>query len=175
MPSRQQFSSMWARILEEFSDSPAQTQVVRYLLENGFGVNTAGRVICNDVEIPATHLAKVIGIDRRVVDATAKHILNLPHIAEIFLNLRVTPDLSGLVEHLGLSMIVLYPKDATEGGIVGSAVRVLTDHDVTIRQIFVTDPVLSEDPRLVIITEGPIPAVVYEEMRGLPQTRRLII
>ena len=34
---------------------------------------------------------------------------------------------------------------------------------------------LAEDPRLVIITEGPIPAVVYEEMRGLPQTRKLII
>ena len=124
---------MWARILEEFSDSPAQTQVVRYLLENGFGINPAGRVVCNDVEIPATHLAKAIGIDRRVVDSTAKHILTLPHIAEIFLNLRVTPDLSGLAEHLGLSMIILYPKDAAEGGIVGAAVRVLTNHNITIR------------------------------------------
>ncbi|PKL60165.1 MAG: regulator of amino acid metabolism, contains ACT domain protein, partial [Methanomicrobiales archaeon HGW-Methanomicrobiales-4] len=44
-----------------------------------------------------------------------------------------------------------------------------------IRQVFVTDPHLSEEPRLVIITESRIPASVIEDLRALPVVRRLIL
>ncbi len=166
---------MWADILQKFSDSPSQALVVRFLLENGFGVNKSGRVMCNGIELPATHVSKAIGTDRRVIDATTRHILAMPEICDIFLNLRVTPDLSRVAESLNLAVITVFPKDAGEKGIVGSAVKVLSDHDLSIRQIFVTDPLLSEDPKLVIIIDGEIPPVVYEELRSLPQVRQLII
>jgi len=166
---------MWADILRKFSDSPSQALVVRFLLENGFSINKSGRVMCNGIELPATHISKAIGTDRRVIDATARRILAMPEICDIFLNLRVTPDLSRVAESLNLAVITVLPKDAGEKGIVGSAVKVLTDHDLSIRQIFVTDPLLSEDPKLVIIIDGEIPPVVYEELRSLPQVRQLII
>ena len=38
---------MWADISREFADSPSQTRVVRFLLENGFGINEEGRIVCN--------------------------------------------------------------------------------------------------------------------------------
>jgi len=166
---------MWADILRKFSDSPSQALVVRFLLENGFSINKSGRVMCNGIELPATHISKAIGTDRRVIDATARRILKMPDISDIFLNLRVTPDLSRVAESLNLAVITVLPKDAGEKGIVGSAVKVLTDHNLSIRQIFVTDPLLSEDPKLVIIIDGEIPPVVYEELRSLPQVRQLII
>jgi len=166
---------MWADILRKFSDSPSQALVVRFLLENGFSINKSGRVMCNGIELPATHISKAIGTDRRVIDATARRILAMPEISDIFLNLRVTPDLSRVAESLNLAVITVLPKDAGEKGIVGSAVKVLTDHDLSIRQIFVTDPLLSEDPKLVIIIDGEIPPVVYEELKSLPQVRQLII
>jgi predicted regulator of amino acid metabolism with ACT domain len=166
---------MWAEILTEFADSPSQSRVVKFLLENGFGVNEQGRVVCNDIEIPATHVAKAIGTDRRVVDATAQRILAVPLLRNVFLNLRVTPDLSGVAASLNLVVITVLPQDAQEKGIVGAAVKVLTDHDISIRQIFVTDPLLSEEPRLVIIVDETIPAVVYEELKNLAQVRQLII
>ncbi|MBP2132586.1 putative regulator of amino acid metabolism with ACT domain [Methanomicrobium sp. W14] len=166
---------MWASILSEFSDSPSQTLIVKYLLENGFGVNETGRIICNGIEIPATHIGRITKTDRRVVDATAKRILSTPSIREIFLNLRATPDLSNVAEHLDLSVITIYPKDAGQKGIVGAAVEVLTKYDLSIRQIFVTDSQLSEDPRLVIIVEKNPPSSVYEELKKLPQVRQIII
>ncbi len=166
---------MWEEILREFADSPSQSRVVRFLLENGFGVNADARIVCNGVEIPATHIAKATGTDRRVVDATARRILQSPRFAEIFLNLRVTPDLSLVAQTLGVSVITVLVRDAREKGIVGAAVRVLTDHDLTIRQIFVTDPLLSEAPKLVIIVNEKPPASVYEELRALPQVSQLII
>jgi hypothetical protein len=67
------------------------------------------------------------------------------------------------------------PKDANERGIVSAALRVLSNHSLAIRQIFVTDPQLSEDPKLVIIVEEPLPAGVANEIRALPQVRQVIL
>src|SRR5512137_1543507 len=136
---------MWSDIIHEFSDSPSQSRVVRFLLENGFGVTEDGRISCNGIEMPATAVAKAIGSDRRVVDSTARRILDRPMLREIFLNMRATPDLSRVAETLGYTVIIVLPRDANEKGIVGAAVRVLTEHNLSIRQIFVTDPQLSEE------------------------------
>ncbi len=166
---------MWSDIIHEFADSPAQSKVVRFLLENGFGISREGRVVCNTIEIPATQVAKAIGSDRRVVDATAHRILNIPVLRDIFLQMRATPDLSMVAESLGLSVITVLPRNASERGIVGAAVRVLSAHNLSIRQIFVTDPQLSEEPKLVIIIEDLLPPGVIEEIRSLPQVRKVII
>jgi predicted regulator of amino acid metabolism with ACT domain len=166
---------MWSDIIHEFSDSPSQSKVVRFLLENGFGINNDGRVTCNGIEIPATQIAKAIGSDRRVVDATAQRILTIPSLREIFIRMRATPDLSNVAESLGLTVITVLPKNASERGIVGAAVRVLSGHNLSIRQIFVTDPQFSEEPKLVIIVDELLPHGVIEEIRALPQVKKVII
>ena len=102
---------MWASILKIFSDSPSQTKVVKFLLENGFGINESGKIICNGIEIPATHLGKATGTDRRVVDATAKRILETSLVREIFLNMRATPDITEIADKLNFAVITIYPKD----------------------------------------------------------------
>jgi hypothetical protein len=149
--------------------------VVRFLLENGFGVTEDGRISCNGIEVPATAVAKAIGSDRRVVDATAHRILERPFLRDIFLNMRATPDLSKVAESLGFAVITVLPKNASERGIVGAVVHVLATHDVAIRQIFVTDPEFSEEPRLVIIVEESMPVGVIEQIRALPQVKQVII
>jgi predicted regulator of amino acid metabolism with ACT domain len=166
---------MWSDIIHEFADSPSQSKVVRFLLENGFGINIDGRVTCNGIEVPATQIAKAISSDRRVVDATAHRILTIPSLREIFIRMRATPDLSNVAESLGLTVITVIPKNASERGIVGAAVRVLSGHNLSIRQIFVTDPQFSEEPKLVIIVDELLPHGVIEEIRALPQVKKVII
>lgn len=166
---------MWSDIINEFADSPSQSRVVRFLLENGFGVTVDGRISCNGIEIPATAVAKAIGSDRRVVDSTARRILERPILKDIFLNMRATPDLSRVAESLGFTVITVLPKNANERGIVGAAVRVLSDRLLSIRQIFVTDAQFSEEPKLVIIIEEPLPIGVIDQIRALPQVKQVII
>lgn len=166
---------MWDAILNEFVDSPSQSRVARFMLENGFGVSPQGKVTCNGIDLPATHVARATGTDRRVVDATAQRILSIPILRDVFSSLRVTPDLSRVAEQLGLVVVTILPKNAHEKGIIGAAVKVVTDNDLAIRQIFVTDPYFAEDPRLVIIIDGLVPPQVYEELRSLPQVRQLVI
>jgi hypothetical protein len=165
---------MWSAILSCFSDSPSQTRVVRFLLENGFGVNTEGRICCNTIPVASTQIGQQVGVDRRVVDSTAKRILNSQY-RDIFLAMRATPDLSLIADKLSLSVITILPDDARKPGIVDACIHVLSSHNIGIRQVFVTDPHLSEEPRLVIITEGRVPASVIEDLRSLPVVRRLIL
>jgi hypothetical protein len=89
--------------------------------------------------------------------------------------MRAAPDLSRVAEHLDLSVMTILPKDASEKGIVSAAVKVIAEAGVTIRQIYVTDPQLSEEPRLVVIVDGEFPASVIEGLRHLPQVRRIIL
>ncbi len=166
---------MWALISQEFSDSPSQGKVAKFLLDNGFGINAEGKIVCNGIEIPATQIARAIGSDRRVVDATARRILRKQPLRDVFTHMRATPDLSMVAEELGLSVITVLPRNAQEKGIVGAAVHVLTAHDLSIRQIFVTDPYFAEDPKLVVILDGKLPAGIAEELKGLPQVRQVII
>ncbi len=165
---------MWSAILSGFSDSPSQGRVVRFLLENGFGVNEEGRICCNSIPIASTQIGQQVGVDRRVVDTTAKRILDSRY-RDIFLSMRATPDLTLIADKLSLSVITILPDDATKPGIVDACIHVLSSHGIAIRQLFVTDPHLSEDPRLVIITESVIPAQVIEDLRALPFVRRLIL
>jgi predicted regulator of amino acid metabolism with ACT domain len=161
--------------MKEFADSPAQARVAKFLLENGFGVNDEGKVVANGVEIPATHISAAIGADRRVVDATARRILSVEALAQVFRNLRATPDLSRVAEALGLSAFTVLPRNAQEKGIVSAVVRVVSRRSLRIRQIFVTDPYFAEEPKLVVILDGKIPRGLLEEIRDLPQVRQVII
>ncbi len=166
---------MWSDIIHEFSDSPSQSRVVRFLLENGLGVNGDARITVNGIEIPATQVAKAIGADRRVVDTTARRILERPLLREIFTNMRATPDLSRVAESLGLSVITVLPRNASEKGIVNAALQVMASYNLPIRQIFVTDPHMSEEPKLVIIVDEALPDGVVEKIRALSQVRQVII
>ena len=166
---------MWSLIMKEFADSPAQARVAKFLLENGFGVNPEGKVVANGVEIPATHVAEAIGADRRVVDATARRILDVPALSMVFLNMRSTPDLSRVAETLGLSAFTVIPRNAQEKGIVSAVLRVVQRHNLSLRQIFVTDPYFAEEPKLVVIIDGEVPRGLFAEIRALPQVKQVII
>ncbi|RQD84474.1 MAG: regulator of amino acid metabolism, contains ACT domain protein [Methanocalculus sp. MSAO_Arc2] len=166
---------MWSAVIDAFSESPSQLRVVRFLLDNGFGVNASGRITANGIEMPATQVARAIGVDRRVVDATARSILNNESLRQVFCNIRVTPDLSQVAEALGLAIITLIPKNAADKHIVASAVNILAGYDLSIRQLFVTDPIYSEEPKLVMIIDGPLPHGVAEDLRELPHVKRIIL
>ena len=166
---------MWQRILELFADSPSQQKVVRFLLENGFGISGEGKVMVNDIEITASALSRAVKVDRRVIDTTIKRIQSIPEIEPVFSRLRVTPDFTDVAKHLGLSVITILPKNAGDKNIVSSAVSVLAGYDLPLRQIFVPDPYAVENPRLVIIIDGQLPAEALQKLKSLPAVDSIIL
>ncbi len=166
---------MWQRILADFADSPAQQKVIRFLLENGFGIAPSGKAVVNGVEITASALSRATATDRRVVESTLKHTWENEELRSVFANLRVTPDFTNVAKDLGLSVITIIPKNAEDKNIVASAVDVLSSYNLTLRQIFVTDPYAAEIPKLVIIIDGRLPGAALEDLHNLPAVKSILL
>jgi len=166
---------MWHKILELFADSPSQQKVVRFLLENGFGISQEGKVVANDVEITTAALSRAVKVDRRVVDATVRRIMEFEELEPVFTRLRVTPDFTNVAKHLGLSVVTIIPKHAGDKNLVAKIVAILAEYNVTLRQIFVTDPYTAEEPRLVVIIDGKLPAAAIQQLSELDFVKSLLL
>ncbi|MFB6202136.1 MAG: amino acid-binding protein [Halorhabdus sp.] len=155
-------------IMEKFEDSPSQQRVIRLLLERGFSVNDDGRVVSGGIEIPNTGIAREVDVDRRVVDATTDAILSDSQLRRIFGNISAIPSLMDLAPVLDLSAMTIAVRAAEESGIVATVTDILAEHDISIRQVMTDDPEFTDQPRLYVITDDPVPGRVINEIRDLP-------
>jgi hypothetical protein len=164
---------MFDEIMERFENSPSQQAVVRLLLERGFSVNDEGRVVSGGIEIPNTGIAREIGVDRRVVDATTDAILDDPELRRIFQNISAIPSLRDLAPVLDLTVLTVYVEDAEASGIVAAVTGALADAGVSIRQTVSEDPEFTDEPRLSVITDADLPGDLINEIRALPFVRKI--
>ena len=164
---------MFDEIMGKFEDSPSQQAVIRLLLERGFSVNDDGRVVSGGIEIPNTGIAREIDVDRRVVDATTTAILEDDELRRIFQNISSIPSLMDLAPVLDLSVLTIEPNDAERPGIVAEVTGLLADRGISIRQTVSEDPEFTDDPRLYVVTDDPIPGDLLNALSALDFVRRL--
>ncbi|MFC7008988.1 amino acid-binding protein [Halalkalicoccus salilacus] len=164
---------MFDEIMGKFEGSPSQQAVIRLLLERGFSVNDEGRVVSGGIEIPNTGIAREIGVDRRVVDSTTDAILEDEELRRIFQNISQIPSLMDLAPVLDLSTLTVAVTDAGREGIVAAVTGLLAENGISIRQTVSEDPEFTDEPRLYIVTDEPIPGDVLNELRELEFVRTL--
>lgn len=164
---------MFDEIMGKFEGSPSQQAVIRLLLERGFSVNDGGRVVSGGIEIPNTGIAREIGVDRRVVDSTTNAILDDPELTRIFQNISAIPSLMDLAPVLDLTVLTVEVEDADEPGIVGKVTTMLAEAGISIRQTISEDPEFTDDPKLYIVTDDPIPGDLLVDIRNLPFVRKV--
>jgi predicted regulator of amino acid metabolism with ACT domain len=162
---------MFDEILGKFEGSPGQQSVVRLLLERGFSVSDEGRVVSGGIEIPDTQIAREVGVDRRVVDATTAAILEDDELRPIFQNISQIPSLMDLAPVLDLTVLRIYVHDADESGIVAEVTRRLADRGISIRQTASEAPEFTDEPTLILVTDAEIPGDVLTELADLPFVR----
>jgi predicted regulator of amino acid metabolism with ACT domain len=162
---------MWQALLQKFEKYPAQAKVLKLLFERGFQVSTEGKVSSGSIEIAHTQLAKEVGVDRRVVDATTKTIVSDELLSTIFKNVHSIPFLRDVAPALGLGVIIIIPEDASHVGILAEVAGLIAQHKVSIRQAVSDDPYLTDNPRLTIITDQKIPGELVDEILNLPSVK----
>ena len=168
-------AAMFETIMEKFEGSPGQQAVVRLLLERGFSVNEDGRVVSGSIEIPNTQVAAEAGVDRRVVDTTTDAVLADPELERIFRNISQIPSLMDLAPVLDLTVLTVEVHDADEPGIVAQVTTMLAERGISIRQTVSDDPEFTDDPKLYIITDDPLPGDLLTELSDLPFVHRISI
>jgi predicted regulator of amino acid metabolism with ACT domain len=164
---------MFDEIMEKFEGSPSQQAVIRLLLERGFSVNEAGRVVSGGIEIPFTEIAREIDVDRRVVDSTTDAIRDDPELQRIFANIGAIPSLRDLAPVLDLTVLTVEVAAADESGIVATVTDRIAEADISIRQVISEDPEFTDEPKLYIITDESIPGDVLVSIRELSFVRRV--
>ncbi|MFB6177354.1 MAG: amino acid-binding protein [Halobaculum sp.] len=159
---------MFDEIMEKFEGSPGQQAVIRLLLERGFSVNDDGRVVSGGIEIPNTGIAREVGVDRRVVDATTDAVLEDDSLRRIFRNITSIPSLMDLAPVLGLTVLTVEVGDPERAGIVAEITTMLAERDVPLRQVLSDDPEFADEPKLYLITDEEVPGDLLVEIRDLP-------
>lgn len=166
---------MFDEIMEKFENSPSQQAVIRLLLERGFSVNDDGRVVSGGIEIPNTGIAREIGVDRRVVDATTNAVLEDEELRRIFQNISAVPSLKDLAPVLDLTVLTVYVIDADAPGIVASVTNIISEQEISIRQTLSEDPEFTDEPTLSIITDADLPGDLINDIRTLSFVRKIEI
>jgi predicted regulator of amino acid metabolism with ACT domain len=164
---------MFDEIMQKFEDSPSQQAVIRLLLERGFSVNDDGRVVSGGIEIPNTGIAREIDVDRRVVDATTDAILEDEELRRIFQNISAIPSLMDLAPVLDLTVLTVRVTDADQPGIVAEVTGRIADAAISIRQTISEDPEFTDEPKLYIVTDGPLPGDLINDIREMPFVRKI--
>lgn len=148
---------MWDRIANYFEKYPSQAKVARYLLRYGLRIEK-DHVYCGDVQIADSSLARAAGVDRRVVKSTIETIKGDPTLLKFFSQLLPTNHLKNAASAMGWAAIEIVPTNAHEPGIISSVAEILSRSNISIRQAIVDDPMTSEEPKLFIVTESPVPS-----------------
>lgn len=169
------YNSLWSHVQKVFKDYPAQISVAKVLFKHGMRVGEDGAVLCGNIRVPAVQIAKEAGVDRRVVDATTKRILEDKELSKIFQNLESFAYFKNLAQTLGLGVIEVLPEDATKPGILRDVAKIIADAGITIRQTVADDPFFAAQPKLTVVTDKPLPGAVIEALRKAPGVQSIII
>ena len=166
---------MWQEILDKFKRFPAQEKVIRLILQRGFQINDASRVVSGRIEIPHVQIARELDVDRRVVDTTAQAIRDDENLWKIFKNVRSMTFLGDVAPILGLGVIEITPVNAAKTGLLGDVASAVANSGLSIRQAVSDDPYFVESPKLTLITEGKIPGDLVRRLMEIEGVKRVTV
>ena len=167
--------SLWNKIKKFFERSPSKLKVAKLIVETGLRIGENGKIYCGEIEVPATKIAAAVGADRRVVKETAEAILKADDLREIFTNLKPAgPLLRDVAKYLHYGVVEIRAKPEAPG-IIAEASTLISNYGISIRQILAEDAEIYPDPKLILITERPIPGELLPKLLKIPTVRQVTI
>jgi len=143
-------------VKDGFTGFPSQEKVAMLLLRNGIRVEK-GTAYCNDIEQSDAAIARVAGVDRRVVRSTLDKISSTPELDRIFSKLQSMLLLANVAPEIDCTTLEIIPTDATMPGILAGVMDIIYRGGLSVRQAVVEDPGIRIDSHLIIVVDGQIP------------------
>lgn len=166
---------MWNKTKHFFKDSPAKLKVAKLIVETGLRIGDEGKIYCGEIEVPATKIAIAAGVDRRVIKETAEDILKTEDLRGIFMNLKPAgPLLRDVAQYLGYGVIEIKAKPEAPG-IIAEVTVLIAKEGISIRQILAEDAEIYPDPKLILITDRPIPGELLPKLLKISTVKQVTI
>jgi len=157
-----------------FSRKKGQRRVAEFMLSNAIRVSEDDRILMGEIEIFHSSIARILGVDRRLIGETVNTILKNQELKKIFLRLNSTLLLRDVAPELGFGAIEIIPEDAASRGIIAGVSRIIADAGISIRQITTDDPMF-RNAGMSIVTEKPLPRELIDEILKLPPVKKVIV
>ncbi|WP_297436086.1 regulator of amino acid metabolism, contains ACT domain protein [Thermococcus sp.] len=161
-------------ILEEyFKNYPARKKVAEFLFETGLSVKR-GRIYLRNMEVPISELARIIGVNRKIVYHTIEYIEKTYPLKLIFERLDPLPSLINVAPLMGWEVLeVELEKEMYLDGF-SEVLIMLREKDIHVMEIFSRN--LREEPtKLYIIIDGTLPAEVFVKVKEIKGFKKLIL
>lgn len=161
-------------ILEEYFKSyPARKKVAEFLFENGLSVKH-GRIYLRNVEVPISELARIIGVNRKIVYHTIEYIERTHPLKLIFERLTPLPSLINVAPLMGWEALeVELEKEMYLEGF-SEVLSMLYKRNIQVIEVFSRN--LREEPtKLYIIIDGTLPAEVFVKVKEIQGFKKLIL
>lgn len=166
---------MWNKTKHFFEDSPSKLRVAKLIVETGLRIGDKGKIYCGEIEVPATKIAVAAGVDRRVIKETAEAILKAEDLRGIFMNLKPAgPLLRDVAQYLGYGVVEIKAKPEAPG-IIAEVTVLIAKEGISIRQILAEDAEIYPDPKLILITDRPIPGELLPKLLKIPTVKQVTI
>jgi uncharacterized protein len=156
---------MWKSLSKHFGKYPSQAKVAKLLLVYGLKVKE-GRVYCGEIEVADMAIGRAAGVDRRIVRSTIDTIEGSTELKAVYSQLEPIALLTNVAPAMGWTSLEIIPTDARIPGIIAEVTNVIAREGLSVRQAVVSDPDLSPNPRLFVITEGTIPPELIPTIRA---------
>ena len=165
---------MWEKLRPYFRGFPAQEKVAQMLVAHGLRIHD-GRVFAGPIEISDTSMARAASVDRRVVTATVKTIEKNPDALKFFERLRPVCHLGEVAPLMGWGAIEIIPTSASKPGILAGVATAIAEAGISVRQVIVDDPEVSDDPHAFIVTEQPVPERLLPRIRTVDGVKSVVL
>jgi len=165
---------MWEKLRPYFRGFPAQEKVAQMMVANGLRVG-GGRVYAGPIEISDTAMARAASVDRRVVTATVKTIEKNADAQKFFERLRPVCHLGEVAQLMGWGAIEIIPTSASKPGILAGVATAIAEAGISVRQVIVDDPEVSDDPHAFIVTEQPVPERLLPKIRAVDGVKSVVL
>lgn len=165
---------MWQEIADYFKGYPKQRIIAQKMLEYGLRIQDK-KIYCGSIELSHSKVARAFNTDRRAVSATIETMLDKPYLKKIFSSLSPTCLLKDVAPTMKWGVIEIIPEDPSMPGILAEISSIISENKISIRQAITNDFELTEEPRLFIITEKPIPGSLIPKIRQAKGVKALLI
>ncbi|MFW5945389.1 MAG: amino acid-binding ACT domain protein [Candidatus Natronoplasma sp.] len=164
---------MW-EIKKHFKDYSAQQRTAKFFLETGLSVKD-DEVFCNGVKMSPSRIGRVLDVDRRTVGATIETIDQSEELSRIFSKLRATAFYKEVARDIDAGMIEIIPEDPHAVGILARVATKIADIGISIRQCITEDPEFTEEAKLYVITESPVPGELVDDIKRVKGVESVVI
>ena len=114
-------------------------------------------------------------MDRRVVTATLRTIGKNPELLRFFERLMPVCHLGEVAPLMGWGAIEIIPTSASKPGILAGVAGTIAEAGISVRQVIVDDPEVSDDPHAFIVTEQPVPERLLPRIKAVEGVKSVVL